>query len=48
MTKCGECKYNKHDWTNPKNPDYYCSNEGSDNYGYNTGYSDGCEEGEEN
>ena len=20
---CGECKYNKRDWTNPNNPDSY-------------------------
>ena len=33
---CGECKYNKRDWTNPNNPDFYCSNERSDYYGYNT------------
>lgn len=48
MNKCGECKYNKRDWTNPNNPDYYCSNEYSDNYGYNTAYSYGCEDWEVN
>ena len=47
MTKCGECVYNRRDWTNPKNTDYYCGNEDSDNYGCNTEYSDGCEDGEE-
>ena len=46
MNKCGECKYNKRDWTNPNNPDFYCSNEDSDNYGYNTAYSDGCDDWE--
>lgn len=46
MVKCGECKYNRRDWTNPDNPDFYCVNEDCDNYGYNTMYSDGCEDGE--
>ena len=40
---CGECKYSKRDWTNPKNPDFYCSNERSDNYGYNPDYTDTCD-----
>lgn len=44
---CGTCKFNRRDWTNPKNPDFYCGNEESDNYGYNTAYSDGCEDWEE-
>ena len=44
---CGTCFYNQRDWTNPKNPDFYCGNEDSDNYGYNTMYSDGCEDWEE-
>ena len=43
---CGECRYNKRDWTNPKNPDFYCSNERSENYGYNTAYTDTCDEWE--
>ena len=47
MGKCGECKYNRRDWTNEQNPDFYCGNEESENYGYNTGYSDGCEDWEE-
>ena len=44
---CGECKDNKRDWTNPKNPDFYRSNERSDYYGYNTDYNDTCEEWEQ-
>ena len=47
MIKCGECKYNSRDWTNKNNPDYYCGNEDSENYGCATMYADGCEEGEE-
>ncbi len=47
MIKCGECKYNRRDWTNPDNTDFYCGNDMSENYGYNTGYSDGCEDGED-
>ena len=23
---CGNCKYSERDWTNPNNPDFYCSN----------------------
>ena len=44
---CGECKYNKRDWTNPNNPDFYCSNEDSWSYGYNTKYMHSCEDFEE-
>lgn len=40
---CGECEHNKRDWTNPNNPDFYCSNERSDYYGYNTDYTDTCD-----
>ena len=41
---CGKCKYNKRDWTNPNNPDFYCSNEDSWSYGYNTEYMHSCED----
>ena len=43
---CGTCKHNKRDWINPNNPDFYCDNEDSDNYAYNTAYRDGedCED----
>lgn len=44
---CGTCKYNKRDWTNPNNPDFYCSCEWSENYGYNTEYTTKCDEYEE-
>lgn len=44
---CGNCKYNRRDWTNKNNPDFYCGNEYSDNYAYNTEYMDGCDEWEE-
>jgi hypothetical protein len=44
---CGECKYSKPDWTNPNNPDFYCSNENSWNYGYNTEFMNSCEDFEE-
>ena len=43
---CGTCKYNKRDWTNPNNPDFYCSNERSNYYGDNTEYKTTCEEWE--
>ena len=43
---CGTCKYNKRDWTNPNNPDFYCGNERSDYYGDNTEYKTTCEEWE--
>lgn len=46
VKKCGECKYNRRDWTNPDNTDFYCGNDMSENHGYNTGYSDGCEDWE--
>lgn len=41
---CKGCKYNIQDWTNPNNPDCYCSNRNSWNYGDNTAYLKGCEE----
>ena len=44
--RCGNCKYNKRDWTNKNNPDFYCGNENSDNYGYNTSDVGSCEDGE--
>lgn len=44
---CGECRYSKPDWTNPNNPDFYCSNETSWNYGYNTEFMNSCEDFEE-
>ena len=43
---CGTCKYNRRDWTNPNNSDFYCSNERSDFYGDNTEYKTTCEEWE--
>ena len=43
---CGTCKWNKRDWTNPNNHDFYCSNEYADAYGYNTMYADTCDEWE--
>ena len=43
---CGNCRYNKRDWTNPHNPDFYCACEESDVYGCNTAYTDDCEEWE--
>lgn len=44
---CGTCRFSKRDWTNPNNPDFYCSNEDSENYGYSTDYADKCGEWEE-
>ena len=44
---CGTCRWNRRDWTNPNNPDFYCGNENSDAYGYNTMYADVCDEWEE-
>ena len=43
---CGTCYYNQKDWTNKNNPDFYCGNENSDSYGYNTAYADRCEDWE--
>ena len=45
---CGTCEWNRRDWTNPNNPDYYCGNKESEAYGCNTGYTDGCDEWEDN
>lgn len=44
---CGTCLWSKRDWTNKYNKDYYCSNEASENYGYNCLYADRCDEWEE-
>lgn len=44
---CGTCLWSKRDWTNKYNKDYYCSNEASENYGYNCLYDDRCDEWEE-
>ena len=42
---CQECKYSKQDWTNPNNPDHYCSNQYSDYYGYSSIFMKGCDDG---
>ena len=42
--RCDNCKYNVPDWTNHNNSDHYCSNEESEEYGYNTENIFGCEE----
>lgn len=47
MKKCSDCKYSIQDWTNPENTDCYCSNKWSENYGYNTDYTEWCECGNE-
>ena len=47
---CGECKYNKRDFSKPQNSGYAefcCGNEDSDNYGVPTMYDDSCEDFEE-
>ena len=47
---CGECKYNKRDFSKPQNSDYEefcCGNKDSDNYGIPTMYDDSCEDFEE-
>ena len=47
---CGECKYNKRDFSKPQNSGYAefcCCNEDSDNYGLLTMYNDSCEDFEE-
>ena len=38
---CGTCRYNRRDWTNPQNPDYYCGNYECEYYGCYTAYTDG-------
>ena len=47
---CGECKYNKRDFSKPQNSGYAefcCSNEDSDCYGIPTMYDDSCDDFEE-
>ena len=44
---CGTCRFNRRDWTNPDNPDFYCGNEDSEGRGFNTAYMDVCEDWEE-
>ena len=47
---CGECKYNKRDFSKPQNSGYAefcCGNEDSDNYGVPTMYDDSCDDFEE-
>lgn len=41
---CNNCIYSIPDWTNVCNSDHYCSNEESEEYGYNAEYLNGCEE----
>lgn len=43
MNVCKECKYCKQDWINTENTDFYCNNENSDCYGYNTESLVGCD-----
>lgn len=33
---CMDCRYRQKDWTNQNNPDHYCRNVDSGNYGENT------------
>ena len=47
---CGECRYNKRDFSKPQNKghaEFYCGNEDSENYGIPTMYDDSCEDFEE-
>ena len=47
---CGECKYNKRDFSKPQNSGYLefcCGNEDSDCYGIPTMYDDSCDDFEE-
>ena len=47
---CGECKYNKRDFSKPQNSGYAefcCCNEDSDCYGIQTMYDDSCDDFEE-
>ena len=47
---CGECKYNKRDFSKPQNSGYAefcCCNEDSDCYGIPTMYDDSCDDFEE-
>ena len=47
---CGECKYNKRDFSKPQNSGYAefcCGNEDSDCYGVPIMYDDSCDDFEE-
>ena len=47
---CGNCKYNKRDFSKPQNSGYAefcCGNEDSENYGVPTMYDDTCDDYEE-
>lgn len=47
---CGECKYNRRDFSKPQDGNYSkfcCGNEDSENYGIPTFYDDSCEDFEE-
>lgn len=47
---CGECKYNKRDYSKPDKECYSkfcCDNEESENYGVPTFYDDTCDDFEE-
>jgi hypothetical protein len=47
---CGNCKYNKRDFSKPQNAgyaEYCCGNENSEEYGVLTFYDDTCDEWEE-
>lgn len=44
---CGECKYNKRDFSKPQDSGYSkfcCGNEDSENYGVPTFYDDSCDD----
>lgn len=43
---CGTCRHSRPDWTNPENPELYCSNIESEGYGYNIMLITGCGEWE--
>ena len=43
---CDNCIYSIPDWINVCNSDHYCSNEESEEYGYNAEYLNGCDEWE--
>jgi hypothetical protein len=47
---CGNCKYNKRDFSKPQGEEYiefYCCNEDSDEYGVPTLFDDTCDDFEE-
>lgn len=47
---CGNCKYNKRDFSKPQNRGYAefcCGNENSEFYGVPTSYDDSCDDYEE-